>query len=82
MHRTRPPRADPPGYRDTLLADVDAGHAVDEGEGHLTVAEWRTAHESFWHGPQMREALGDPGFTVDDTTPVVLERFRVVADLR
>jgi hypothetical protein len=30
----------------------------------------------------MRTALDDPHFTVDDDTPVVLERFRVVADLR
>jgi hypothetical protein len=30
----------------------------------------------------MRAALGDPYFAVHDTTPVVLERFRVVADLR
>ncbi|CAL9284989.1 hypothetical protein SUDANB25_00982 [Streptomyces sp. SudanB25_2051] len=60
------------------LADVDLRHAVDEGEGHRTVAQWRRAHEAFWHGDAMRAALGDPGFTVDDTTPVVAERFRVV----
>ncbi|MFJ9947364.1 ASCH domain-containing protein [Kitasatospora sp. NPDC091207] len=64
------------------LAEVDLRHAVDEGEGFTTVAEWRSVHEGFWHGEEMRAALGDPGFTVDDTTPVVLERFRVVADLR
>ncbi|MFF8955577.1 ASCH domain-containing protein [Streptomyces sp. NPDC014894] len=64
------------------LGEVDLAHALDEGEGHATVAEWRGAHERFWHGEAMRAALGDPGFTVDDTTPVVLERFRVVADLR
>jgi hypothetical protein len=28
----------------------------------------------------MRAVLGDAGFTVDDATPVVLERFRVVED--
>lgn len=64
------------------LAEVDAAHARDEGEGHGTVAAWRAAHERFWHGDAMRDALGDPGFTVDDATAVVLERFRVVADLR
>ncbi|MFE2726794.1 ASCH domain-containing protein [Kitasatospora sp. NPDC059327] len=64
------------------LAEVDLRHAVGEGEGFTTVAEWRSVHEGFWHGEEMRAALGDPGFTVDDTTPVVLERFRVVADLR
>ncbi|MEU6118597.1 ASCH domain-containing protein [Streptomyces sp. NPDC047117] len=60
------------------LGDVDPAHAVDEGEGHTTVAEWRAAHEEFWHGPELRAALGDPEFTVDDDTLVVAERFRVV----
>ncbi|UNO43275.1 ASCH domain-containing protein [Streptomyces sp. MST-110588] len=63
------------------LADVDLRHAVDEGEGHRTLAEWRADHESFWHGPDMRQALGDPLFTVDDDTLVVAERFRVVERL-
>ncbi|MFF8386764.1 ASCH domain-containing protein [Streptomyces kanasensis] len=60
------------------LGGVDLRHAVDEGEGHRSVAEWRAAHEGFWHGGELRELLGDPAFTVDDTTPVVAERFRVV----
>jgi uncharacterized protein YhfF len=64
------------------LGQVDLVHVVDEGEGHTGVAEWRAAHERFWHGEDMRAALEDPGFTVDDATPVVLERFRLVADLR
>ncbi len=64
------------------LAEVDLRHALDEGEGYATVAEWRAGHERFWHGEELRAALGDPGFTVDDTTRVVLERFRLVADLR
>ncbi|MCG5220220.1 ASCH domain-containing protein [Streptosporangium sp. KLBMP 9127] len=64
------------------LGEVDTAHAVDEGAGHTTVAQWRAAHEEFWHGQEMRSALGDATFTVDDTTPVILERFRVVADLR
>ncbi|MET8544927.1 ASCH domain-containing protein [Kitasatospora sp. NPDC004799] len=64
------------------LADVDLQHALDEGEGLTSVAEWRAVHERFWHSPEMLDALDDPDFTVDDATPVVLERFRVVADLR
>ncbi|GAA0494274.1 ASCH domain-containing protein [Streptomyces olivaceiscleroticus] len=60
------------------LADVDQAHCVDEGEGHTTVAAWRAAHEEFWHGPELRAALGDPDFTVGDDTLVVAERFRVV----
>ncbi|MGA4850903.1 ASCH domain-containing protein [Streptomyces sp. G5(2025)] len=64
------------------LADVALAHAVDEGEGYTTVAAWRAGHESFWHGAELRAALGDETFTVDDGTELVLERFRLVADLR
>ncbi len=46
------------------------------------MAEWRAGHERFWGSAQMRAALEDPDFVVDDTTPVVLERFRVVTRLR
>ncbi|WP_093801606.1 ASCH domain-containing protein [Streptomyces sp. Wb2n-11] len=63
------------------LGDVDLQHALDEGEGYTSVAAWRAGHERFWHSEEMREALGDPEFTVDDTTPVVAERFRVVERL-
>ncbi|WP_171171287.1 ASCH domain-containing protein [Streptomyces sp. I05A-00742] len=64
------------------LADVDFAHVVAEGEGDTSIAEWRANHESFWHSPEMRAALDDPTFTVDDATQTVLERFRLVADLR
>ncbi|MEV0205524.1 ASCH domain-containing protein [Streptomyces sp. NPDC050788] len=70
------------GVRVVPLADVDLAHVVDEGEGDTSVAEWRAGHERFWHGEEVRRALEDPGFTVDDTTQVVLERFRLIADLR
>jgi uncharacterized protein YhfF len=60
------------------LADVDLQHALDEGEGDKSVAEWRAGHEWFWHGAEMREELGDLDFTVDDDTPVVAQRFRLV----
>ena len=63
------------------LCRVDLAHALDEGEGYTTVAEWRAAHETFWHGDEMRAALGDPSFSVTDTTLVVLERFRLVTSL-
>ncbi|MFI9024367.1 ASCH domain-containing protein [Streptomyces sp. NPDC053560] len=66
------------GVRVLRLGDVDLAHAVDEGEGHTTVAQWRAAHEEFWHGAEQRAALGDPEFTVGDDTLVVAERFRVV----
>lgn len=60
------------------LGDVDLEHALGEGEGYTSVAQWRAAHEEFWHSAQMREALNDPSFTVDDDTTVVALKFRVV----
>lgn len=60
------------------LADVDLAHARDEGEGYTSVAQWRAGHEDFWHSADMREAMGDPSFRVDDDTMLVLERFAVV----
>ncbi|WP_406417946.1 ASCH domain-containing protein [Streptomyces sp. NBC_00873] len=59
------------------LGDVGLQHVLDEGEGDTSVAQWRAGHERFWHGEEMREALGDPEFTVDDDTLIVAERFRV-----
>ena len=61
------------------LGDVDLAHAVDEGEGYASVAEWRAGHEDFWHSADMRDYIGDPDFAVDDDTEALLERFRVVA---
>ncbi len=65
------------------LADVDDQHAIDEGEGYANAAEFRVAHERFWNGyiDDLRAALGDPGFALDDDTLVVLERFRIVERL-
>ncbi len=63
------------------LGDVDLAHAEGEGEGHLTVAEWRAAHEAFWRSDPMLAKVDDSAFTVDDSTLVVLERFRLVARL-
>jgi uncharacterized protein YhfF len=62
------------------LAEVDLAHALGEGEGYTSVAEWRAGHEEFWHSPEMREAMGEPEFTVDDDTLVVAEAFRLVAE--
>ncbi|MFF4270637.1 ASCH domain-containing protein [Streptomyces sp. NPDC001536] len=60
------------------LGEVDLEHAVDEGEGYASVAQWRAAHERFWNGEELRGFLKDPGFVVEDDTLVVAERFRVV----
>ncbi|MGS2620056.1 ASCH domain-containing protein [Micromonospora sp. LZ34] len=60
------------------LADVDLQHALDEVEGDESVAQWRAGHETFWHSAEVRAELGDSGFTVDDDTLVLTERFRLV----
>ena len=60
------------------LGAVDLQHVRDEGEGHETFEQWREAHEEFWHSSELRAVLGDPSFTVDDDTVVLMERFRVV----
>jgi uncharacterized protein YhfF len=62
------------------LADVDLAHAIGEGEGFGAVAEWRAAHEAFWHSDELRAELGDPAFTVNDDTQVVAEQFRMITD--
>jgi uncharacterized protein YhfF len=64
--------------RAVRLADVDLQHALDEGEGDESVAQWRAGHERFWHSAEMRAELGDPGFTVNDDTLVLAQRFRLV----
>ena len=61
------------------LSEVDLQHALDEGEGFTTVAEWRADHAAYWQGAEMRAALKNPEFTVDDTTQVVAMRFVIVA---
>ncbi|OZF49461.1 RNA-binding protein [Rhodococcus sp. 14-2470-1b] len=66
------------GVRIVRLADVSLDHAMAEGEGHRSIADWRRGHESIWHSTEMRSALGDPTFTVDDDTKVVLESFRLI----
>ena len=62
------------------LAEVDLDHTLGEGEGYTSVAGWRAAHERFWHSPEMRAELGDPGFTVSDDTLVVAETYRLVPE--
>ncbi|BCB79426.1 hypothetical protein GCM10022251_71670 [Phytohabitans flavus] len=63
------------------LGDVDFDHARDEGEGDDSVAAWRAGHEDYWHGTDYRGWLGNPEFAVNDDTPAVLQRFRLVAVL-
>ena len=62
------------------IGDIGLAHAVGEGEGYASVAEWRSGHERFWHSREYREYRADPAFTVNDDTLAVTEQFRVVAD--
>ena len=64
------------------LGEVGIEHAIDEGEDYQIVSAWRLSHEKFWYSGEMREELGDPDFVVDDSTLVVLERFKLVEKLR
>jgi uncharacterized protein YhfF len=61
------------------VGDVDLAHAVGEGEGYASVADWRAGHEAYWHSDAMREYVGDPAFTVDDDTSAVAVEFRLAA---
>jgi uncharacterized protein YhfF len=58
------------------IGEIDLRHVLDDGDE--SVAEWRAAHEEYWHSTEMREVLGDPEFTVDDETAVLAQRFRLV----
>jgi uncharacterized protein YhfF len=64
--------------RVSRLGDIDLAHALGEGEGYRSVAEWRAGHERFWHSPEVRSELGDPEFTVNDDTLVVAETFTLL----
>lgn len=63
------------------LGDVTDQQAIDEGEGDVTVAEWRRTHESFWNSPDYRAEFADPDFPLDDDTLVVLEHFAIAERL-
>ena len=64
------------------LGGVDFAHVEDEGEGHATISDWRTGHENFWRSKEMTDSLGGTALELDDATPVVLERFRLMERLR
>jgi uncharacterized protein YhfF len=65
--------------RKVLIADIDLRHVLDDGDE--SVAQWRAAHEEYWHSAEMRDLLGDPGFTAGDDTVVLAQRFRLVRAL-
>ena len=61
------------GVEVRAFCEVDEEFAWTEGEGDRSLAYWREAHIRFF---------ATPGEPLDDTTPVVLERFDLVWDGR
>lgn len=57
------------------LGDVTLAHAIAEGEGFTSVAEWREAHEDFWRSPEFVEHMGR--VDLSDDALVVCETFTV-----
>ncbi len=55
--------------------------ARDEGEGFADAADWRRAHVSFWTEVShlIRIEAADPGWTLRDSEPVVVQWFRLLA---
>ena len=59
------------------LDAVSLAHALAEGEGYASVAEWHAGHSRFWSSDEMRAELG-ADFELSEGSLVVLERFRFV----
>lgn len=53
--------------------EVSAEHAAAEGEGDLSLEHWRRVHEPF-----LRAELAAHGLPFDESSGVVLERFRLL----
>lgn len=62
------------------MADVDDAFAIDEGEGFADAAHWRSAHLTYFNAylDELRDRLGDPGWSITDDTLIVCQRFRLV----
>jgi uncharacterized protein YhfF len=58
------------------LGDADLRLALDEGEGFVSVAHWREAHEEFWRDEVLPELRLPGGWRLCDDTLVVVERFK------
>ena len=67
----------------TTISRVTDAFARDEGEGFADATDWRRAHEGFWGSylDDLRRDLGDPTFSLADSTPVVCQWFRLVERL-
>ena len=60
--------------RIVALQDVPLEHALAEGEGYTSIADWRDGHTAFWTSGPMRAELGED-FVLTDSSLVVLEQF-------
>lgn len=67
----------------TTISRVTDEFARAEGEGFADAADWRSAHERFWGSylEDVRRDLGDPSFSLSDSTPVVCQWIRLVERL-
>jgi uncharacterized protein YhfF len=63
--------------RTVPISAVDDDYARTEGRGYADAASWRAAHEQFFQSEFVWEFLGHTP-QIDDNTPVVTERFRVI----
>lgn len=64
------------------LAEVTVEHALSEGEGYRSVAEWRQGHEDWWTIPAYRDCFTSRGAQpprIDDDALVVCTRLEVIA---
>jgi len=59
------------------LGEVGLEHAVAEGEGYVSVADWREGHLQFWNSAPVQAEIG-PDHALDDQSIVVLETFMIV----
>jgi uncharacterized protein YhfF len=59
------------------LGGVTLTHAIAEGEGYASVAEWREGHLRFWNSDPVQAEIG-ADYVVDDHSVVVLETFKIV----
>ncbi|AKK07082.1 hypothetical protein CMUST_13945 [Corynebacterium mustelae] len=58
------------------FANVPLSHALAEGEGFRTVADWAAEHRDFWQSREFQESLPQP-ISITDHTEVVCVSFVV-----
>ena len=68
------------GLSITALHLMGDGGSRDEGEDFKDAAHWRLDHVAYWTEVTelVRSDAGDPGWTLRDAEPVVVQRCRLV----